>query len=316
MRGKRPAAPASSSSPSHWLTVLALCLCSEIEKKSKICIAMPSKEQTSITQPETDAPKMFTFDFSYWSHDGFKKDEKTGCSVADGPDSKYASQQTVYEDLGKIVLDNAFDGYNCSLFAYGQTGSGKSYSMVGYGVDKGIIPLACEQLFKRVDDSRGKDPNVSYQITVTMLEIYNEQVRDLLTSKPPPNGGLKLREKKGIGVYVEGLGNRPVANYAEIEARMDEGSRNRTIGSTKMNATSSRAHTVFGILFTKKAKDPASGIEAETTSKINLVDLAGSERADSTGATGDRLKEGCAINQSLSALVRHWHCLCALAAVG
>ena len=92
-----------------------------------------------------------------------------------------------------------------------------------------------------------------------------------------------------------------VKNYAEISERMEEGNVNRTIASTNMNATSSRAHTIVGIRFTQKSKN-AAGKEMEKRSTINIVDLAGSERADATGATGDRLKEGARINQSLSSL--------------
>lgn len=101
----------------------------------------------------------------------------------------------------------------------------------------------------------------------------------------------------------------PVANYEEIENKMEEGTLNRTVASTNMNATSSRAHTIVGITFIQKFKN-AAGEETTKTAVCNLVDLAGSERADSTGATGDRLKEGAAINQSLSSL---GNCIAALA---
>lgn len=142
---------------------------------------------------------------------------------------------------------------------------------------------------------------------------------------------MQIRSKPGIGVYVEDLTPVPVSSYgehwllsrwlarwfalllralrldlfhpvfsADIERRMEEGTSYRTIASTKMNATSSRAHTVVGIMFTSIVKDPGTGVTAEMTARMNLVDLAGSERAESTGATGDRLKEGCAINASLS----------------
>jgi kinesin family protein 1 len=104
------------------------------------------------------------------------------------------------------------------------------------------------------------------------------------------------------GVYVEGLTPVAVLSYSEIQERMEEGTRNRTIGSTKMNATSSRAHTVFGIRFTTVKHVDETDMDSEMTASMNLVDLAGSERQGSTGAEGDRLKEGCAINQSLSAL--------------
>jgi pSer/pThr/pTyr-binding forkhead associated (FHA) protein len=266
----------------------------EKSMNSFLCIDMDDS-QTVIKHPETKEPKTFNFDFSYWSHDGFHE-ASDGELVADN--SKYATQQKVFDDLGQDVLKSAFDGYNSTLFAYGQTGSGKSFSMVGYGVNKGIVPMVCTEMFRAVEKQGAEGRR--YQISCTMLEIYNECIRDLLNPSVNVPGGLKVRSKPGVGVYVENLTPVAVASYTEIEKRMDEGTANRTIGSTKMNATSSRAHTVFGINFT--VITTIEGVDQETTAHMNLVDLAGSERADSTGATGDRLKEGCAINASLSAL--------------
>jgi kinesin family protein 1 len=133
-----------------------------------------------------------------------------------------------------------------------------------------------------------------------MLEIYNEQVNDLL-AKDSQKGGLPIRQHPSQGYfYAQGLKRAPVGSYKEIERRIDEGTANRTVASTNMNATSSRAHTVVTIVFDQIFNSAAG--ETRKTSTINLVDLAGSERADSTGATGDRLKEGANINKSLSAL--------------
>jgi kinesin family protein 1 len=133
-----------------------------------------------------------------------------------------------------------------------------------------------------------------------MLEIYNEQVRDLL-AKDNPKGGLQIRQHPNMGsFYAQGLKRVPVGNYSEIEARIEEGTSNRTVASTNMNATSSRAHTIASITFDQIFNSSAD--ETRKSSAINLVDLAGSERADSTGATGDRLKEGANINKSLSVL--------------
>jgi kinesin family protein 1 len=133
-----------------------------------------------------------------------------------------------------------------------------------------------------------------------MLEIYNEQVNDLL-SKSNDKGGLQIRQHPSQGYfYPQGLKQVPVGSYKEIEQRIDEGTSNRTVASTNMNATSSRAHTLVTIKFDQIIN--GAGGETRKTSTINLVDLAGSERADSTGATGDRLKEGANINKSLSAL--------------
>ncbi|KAK3761147.1 hypothetical protein RRG08_022551 [Elysia crispata] len=270
----------------------------EKDRNAKLVIKMQGST-TTITNPEapSEEPKKFAFDYSYWSHDGFTSQDD-GILVPNAG-SPYASQHKVFQDLGQGVLDNAFEGYNCSLFAYGQTGSGKSYSMVGYGANKGIVPITCDELFKTMGTNQ--DQNKRFEVTFSMLEIYNEQVRDLL-SKDNPKGGLAVRQNPKLGMfYVQNLKKVPVGSYSEIEMRMEQGTSNRTVASTNMNATSSRAHTVVTIVFDQIIKDD-SGNETKKSSTMNLVDLAGSERADSTGATGDRLKEGANINRSLSAL--------------
>ena len=141
-----------------------------------------------------------------------------------------------------------------------------------------------------------------------MVEIYNEKTQDLLVDPASrPQGGLKIREHKQLGVYVQDLTKHPVDSYEAIEEKMEEGQRNRSIGATQMNATSSRAHTIITIEFKQISFE--NGRPSEKLSVINLVDLAGSEKAGQTGATGDRLKEGCAINKSLSVLGKVISCL-------
>ncbi len=115
-------------------------------------------------------------------------------------DPNFTDQQKVYEDLGIKILENSWAGYNTSLFAYGQTGSGKSYSVVGYGAEKGIVPRVSEEIFTRITNNT--DASVSFRVELSMLEIYNEEVRDLLN---PKSGTLELRENKQVGVYVDGL---------------------------------------------------------------------------------------------------------------
>ena len=169
---------------------------------------------------------------------------------------------------------------------------------VGYGADKGIIPLACERIFARIEESRG-DPDVSMRVEASMLEIYMERIKDLFA---PAAGELKVRHDPKKGFFVENLTRNAVADAASITKLMETGSRARTVASTAMNQTSSRAHTIFQILLTQTRINRAAGTAVDKVSLISLVDLAGSERANSTGATGDRLKEGSAINTSLSCL--------------
>eukprot|EP00930_Biecheleria_cincta_P028372 TRINITY_DN19802_c0_g1_i1.p1 TRINITY_DN19802_c0_g1~~TRINITY_DN19802_c0_g1_i1.p1 ORF type:complete len:1160 (-),score=356.11 TRINITY_DN19802_c0_g1_i1:157-3507(-) len=269
-------------------------LCVDVEGPTTILQNPPELAEESGKGKE---PKKFTFDASFWSHDGFENDER-GYSRA-LPGSKYADQMHVFETFGKKILDNAWEGYHCTLFAYGQTGAGKSYSMVGYGANKGIVPISCEEIFKRIQANT--DAGLSFEVMVSMVEIYNEQVQDLLVRpKDRPKKGLDIREHNELGIYIVGVSKRAVDSYPAIEAVVDEGTHNRTVGSTLMNATSSRAHTVLTIEF--KQISQVGGQSGQKLALINLVDLAGSEKAGQTGASGDRLKEGCAINKSLSAL--------------
>ncbi|KAK7754014.1 hypothetical protein SLS62_004113 [Diatrype stigma] len=231
--------------------------------------------------------KSFAFDRSYWSFD------------KSAPN--YAGQENLHDDLGKPLLDNAFQGYNNCIFAYGQTGSGKSYSMMGYGKEHGIIPKICQDMFKRIAHLQ-EDNTTRCTVEVSYLEIYNERVRDLLN--PSTKGNLKVREHPSTGPYVEDLAKLVVTSFQEIENLMDEGNKARTVAATNMNETSSRSHAVFTLMLTQKKHDAETKMEMEKQAKISLVDLAGSERATSTGATGARLKEGAEINRSLSTLGR------------
>ena len=187
---------------------------------------------------------------------------------------------------------------NCCLFAYGQTGSGKSYSFVGYGSNKGIVPQVCDEIFKRKVEIEASG-TTQLQVMFSMMEIYNEKIRDLLNPDAKTNNDLKVRTTPK-GTFVEGCKAKAVSSFDAINREMESGTASRTVAATQMNATSSRAHTVMTI--SVKQIITEDGRTKEIASDMNLVDLAGSERAESTGATGDRLKEGAAINKSLSSL--------------
>ncbi|XP_070357528.1 kinesin-like protein KIF28P [Equus asinus] len=261
---------------------------------SKCVISMHSGTTTTIQDPKNpEHVKTFTFDLAYWSHSGFQMD-KDGVFISADPSGKFAGQRDVFRDLGGGILDSAWQGYNATLLAYGQTGSGKSYSMIGFGANKGLIPSVCEELFQAIEN---RERNQEYQVTFSMLEIYNEQVRDLLSRTKKP-GGLKVREDQQLGFYVDGLKSVPCENYAQIERLMEQGTRLRTMASTNMNASSSRSHMVITIQFKQVFLDR----ELTKQSSINLVDLAGSERQKSSGSEGDRLREGSRVNLSLTNL--------------
>ncbi|XP_019944619.1 kinesin-like protein KIF1B isoform X36 [Paralichthys olivaceus] len=261
----------------------------EMSKDSK-CIIQMQGNTTTILNPKApkEPAKTFSFDYSYWSH-------------TTPEDPSFASQNLVFNDIGKEMLQHAFEGYNVCIFAYGQTGAGKSYTMMGKQEEgqEGIIPMLCEDLFEKINDDCNKD-ELSYSVEVSYMEIYCERVRDLLN--PKNKGNLRVREHPLLGPYVEDLSKLAVTSYTDIADLMDAGNKARTVAATNMNETSSRSHAVFTIVFTQKKHDSETDLSTEKVSKISLVDLAGSERADSTGAKGTRLKEGANINKSLTTL--------------
>jgi kinesin family protein 1 len=250
----------------------------------------PKKRTRDGRQEDKVESKSFTFDYSYQSCD------------RDTPG--YASQETVFSNLGASLIEKTLAGYNCCIFAYGQTGSGKSYSMMGAEDDPGLIPLICAQLFKRIDEE-SRQAESTFRVEVSYLEIYSERVRDLLN--PKSKGNLRVREHPSTGPYVEELSRLVVSNFSDVALLMDQGNKARTVAATAMNDVSSRSHAVFSIIVTHMQE--IANLKTEKVAKISLVDLAGSERANSTGATGARLKEGAEINKSLSTLGRVIHAL-------
>lgn len=263
-----------------------------LNTQSNSMLSVNQIPHTPIGQQSREKLKEFAYDASYWS--------------VDRKDPNFVSQLDIYNDLGKLTLNSAFDGYNACVCAYGQTGSGKSYTMMGdtrSSEQEGLIPRICKNLFEKISSklnlSDKNNQTISYRTEVSYLEIYNEKVRDLLRSSSSQEKAqnLKVREHPKTGVYVQDLSQHTVSNYEDIQELINRGNLNRTTASTNMNDVSSRSHAIFTIKFSQaKIVD---NIPSETVSKINLVDLAGSERADSTGATGIRLKEGGNINKSL-----------------
>ncbi|KAF2354987.1 Kinesin-like KIF1-type [Trinorchestia longiramus] len=163
---------------------------------------------------------------------------------------------------------------------------------------EGIIPLICEDMFKKISASVNEE--LQYSVEVSYMEIYCERVRDLLN--PKNKNHLRVREHPLLGPYVEDLSKLAVMSYDDIHDLIDEGNKARTVAATNMNETSSRSHAVFTMVLTQRRHDQITDLWTERVSKISLVDLAGSERADSTGAKGTRLKEGANINKSLTTL--------------
>jgi kinesin family protein 3/17 len=209
-------------------------------------------------------------------------------------------QEDLYKQTASPIVENVFEGYNGTIFAYGQTGTGKTFSMEGLNEPpelRGIIPRAFHQIFDLISSRGGQ--NTEFLVRASYLEIYNEEVRDLL-SKQVVNK-LELKEDPNTGVYVKDLTSYVVKSVKECDKLRNFGANNRHVGATKMNADSSRSHSIYTITVESCETRP-DGTASIRMGKLNLVDLAGSERQAKTEATGDRLKEATKINLSLSAL--------------
>lgn len=211
-----------------------------------------------------------------------------------------SNQREVYDETAFPLIESVIEGYNGTIFAYGQTGCGKTHTMLGIKEDpeqKGIIPHAFDHIFGFIDEKEG---NTKFLVRASYLEIYNEEIRDLLSNKGKAK--LNLSESKDKGVFVKNLTMIIVKSIPEIEKVMNEGTANRSVAETKMNKESSRSHSIFTIYIETAVEDEKLDESKIKAGKLNLVDLAGSERQSKTGATGDTLKEATKINLSLSAL--------------
>lgn len=212
------------------------------------------------------------------------------------PDVK---QVDVYNRVARPIVSNVLEGYNGTIFAYGQTGTGKTFTMEGNRTVpelKGIIPNSFAHIFGHIAKS-GDDKN--FLVRVSYLEIYNEEVRDLLGKDQ--NSRLDVKERPDVGVYVKDLSAFVVNNADDMDKIMTMGNKNRSVGATHMNSHSSRSHAIFTITIECSEKR-ADKQQHFRVGKLHLVDLAGSERQSKTGATGQRLKEATKINLSLSTL--------------
>ncbi|XP_065023768.1 kinesin-like protein KIN-12B [Musa acuminata AAA Group] len=221
-----------------------------------------------------------------------------------------STQEDIFRLVGLPLVENCLAGFNSSIFAYGQTGSGKTYTMWGppsvmsegaSSTDRGLTPRVFERLFCRIDEEQSKhsDKQLNYQCRCSFLEIYNEQITDLLE---PTQRNLQIREDVRTGVYVDYLTEEYVSTVKDVNNLLMKGLANRRTGATSINVESSRSHCVFTCIIESRSKSVTDGLVSLKTSRINLVDLAGSERQKQTGAGGERLKEAGNINRSLSQL--------------
>ncbi|KAI8821935.1 P-loop containing nucleoside triphosphate hydrolase protein, partial [Chytriomyces cf. hyalinus JEL632] len=255
------------------------------------------------------APRVFAFDHIF------------GCD---------STQSGVYEGCVKILVQRFVAGFNATVLAYGQTGSGKTWTM-GTGLEAssavmndsvGIVPRAISDMFSLLAEKE----NTRFSLFVSFLELYNEDIVDLLnpstvvnarrpssaaSSASSINASISIREDARGNIVFGGVREEPVSSPADMLSLLQKGSLCRATGSTDMNAASSRSHAIFSIILKQhQSSQPLASAEPESsisststlTSKFHFVDLAGSERLKRTNALGDRKKEGISINQGLLAL--------------
>uniref|UniRef100_A0A6N2MI68 Kinesin-like protein n=1 Tax=Salix viminalis TaxID=40686 RepID=A0A6N2MI68_SALVM len=218
------------------------------------------------------------------------------------PDS---TQEDVFVEISQLV-QSALDGYKVCIFAYGQTGSGKTYTMMGKPGNpslKGLIPRSLEQIFQTRQSLQSQ--GWKYEMQVSMLEIYNETIRDLLSTKDSSrteygsNGKqYAIKHDANGNTLVSDLTVVDVCSTREVSFLLDQASHSRSVGKTQMNEQSSRSHFVFTLRITGFNENTEQHVQGV----LNLIDLAGSERLSKSGSTGDRLRETQAINKSLSSL--------------
>jgi len=211
------------------------------------------------------------------------------------------TQAEVFEDC-RDLIQSAVDGHNVTIFAYGQTGAGKTYTMYGTREQEGIAPRSIMELFEIVDRIHKR-----YSVTVTgsMVELYNNQLVDLLRPVPrrgsiPGNSSpkLSLRQDRAGSVQVQDMKEQEVKDASQLKALLDRGIAQRTVAANTMNIESSRSHLIFIIRVTSVCHETQETLKG----KILLCDLGGSERLKKTEAIGDQKKEAIEINKSLTAL--------------
>ena len=219
----------------------------------------------------------------------------------------------VYERVAKPLIEKSMEGFNGTIFAYGQTSSGKTHTLMGNDSDPGINIHAVKQVFSQIADTQ----NTEFLVRMSYLEIYNEEIGDLL--EPLKRGStrvLRIKDDKKKGPIVEGLRESRVTSPEDALQLIYRGESNRSYGSTAMNEMSSRSHVLLKMIVESREIDSSTTSHSDTVFRkawskerppvkeaaIYLVDLAGSERRRKTGATGQRAREGNAINQSLLSL--------------
>ncbi|KAI5757744.1 KIF27 [Gulo gulo luscus] len=259
-------------------------LCKEVLHNHQACVrVIPNTQQIIIGRD-----RVFTFDFVF---------------------GKNSTQDEVYNTCIKPLVLSLIEGYNATVFAYGQTGSGKTYTIGGGHVasvvegQKGIIPRAIHEIFQNISEN----PSIDFSIKVSYIEVYKEDLRDLLELETSMKD-LHIREDEKGNTVIVGAKECQVESADEVMSLLEMGNAARHTGTTQMNEHSSRSHAIFTISICQVEKNIEAGEDGswyshrQIVSKFHFVDLAGSERVTKTGNTGERFKESIQINSGLLAL--------------
>ena len=249
----------------------------EIEENSRLCVTVDTANNTVSVISDKNQSKTFPFDYVY---------------------PMETTQREVYDQVAFPIVDSIFQGYNGTVFAYGQTGCGKTFTMMGVVTDpnlKGIIPNAFSHIFGFI---KTEGESKKFFLRCSFVEIYNEEVRDLLGKN---NRKLDIREDPKKGTFLRDVTYITIKNTSDIENCLERGNKNRHVGQTSMNDQSSRSHSLFTVYLEIEEKGEGGNSRIKS-GKLNLVDLAGSERVGKTNATGQTFDEGKKINLSLTAL--------------
>ncbi|KAF1405532.1 Kinesin-like protein KIF27, partial [Spheniscus magellanicus] len=260
-------------------------LSKEVLHNHQVCVRLVPNTQQIIIGKD----RVFTFDFVF---------------------GKNSTQEEVYTVCIKPLLLSLTEGYNATVFAYGQTGSGKTYTIGGGHIasvaenEKGIIPRAIQELFQHISENR----NIDFHVKVSYIEVYKEELRDLLELETSVKE-LHIREDEKGNTVIVGAKEFQVECADEVISLLESGNAARHTGTTQMNEHSSRSHAIFTISIcqkqpaeSQKNTDAAQDSVQMIASKFHFVDLAGSERVTKTGNTGERFKESIQINSGLLAL--------------
>ena len=262
---------------------------------AQTCIR-PARRPNEVVLGKGKGAKRFTFDAAF---------------------AEDAPQDRVFDEMALPLVNNVFEGYNATLFAYGQTGSGKTFTMgssnktVGFDAEVGMIPRVVRSIFDRLEESDAEADGEAarapeFLMRASFIEIYNEELKDLLNPSTSPKD-ISIREDADGSIVVAGVKEQVVSSYEETMRCIEGGCVTRTTATTAMNDQSSRSHAIFTLIYERVAVrgggEPNEGAPAEyITSKFHLVDLAGSERNKRTKNVGGRFKESVAINYGLLAL--------------